>query len=314
MIIQGIYNTTMDLDKMVHYDTELDFVEKMYAANFRPETGAQIQVNGRGEIGFSCQDGYTKLSHLYQHDPVRVLFPDVPSDEVKQGIVVTTSGGLVGGDSISLDLTFDERTSAMVMAQAAEKIYGSHKDNCSIEVDLKAETLAWAEYLPQETILFDGARLNRTTRIEAEVGAKILAGEYLVFGRRGSGESFSSGYLRDAWEVRRENKLIWADTLLLENNVSEILNHPACLDDAAAAATVVFIGDDAETYLREARAILEDNCGTIRAGVSAVNGILVARLIGKDTLNLRYALGGFWQHLRHTVGLLPMSMPRLWQI
>ena len=70
----------MDLDKMVHYDTELDLVEKMYAANLSPETGAQIQVNGRGEIGFSCQDGYTKLSHLYQHDPVRVLFPDVPSE------------------------------------------------------------------------------------------------------------------------------------------------------------------------------------------------------------------------------------------
>ena len=307
-------NAMMDRDKMVHYDTELDLVEKMYAANLSPETGAQIQVNGRGEIGFSCQDGYTKLSHLYQHDPVRVLFPDVPSDEVKQGIVVTTSGGLVGGDSISLDLTFGKRASAMVMAQAAEKIYGSHKDNCSIEVDLKAETLAWAEYLPQETILFDGARLNRTTRIEAEAGAKILAGEYLVFGRRGSGESFSSGYLRDAWEVRRENRLIWADTLLLENNVSEILNHPACLDDAAAAATVVFICDDAQTYLREARAILEDNCGTIRAGVSAVNDILVALFMGKDTLNLRYALGGYWQHLRHTVGSLPMAMPRLWQI
>ena len=55
LIIQGTYNTTMDLDKMVHYDNELDFVEKMYAANFRPETGTQIQINGRGEIGFSWQ-------------------------------------------------------------------------------------------------------------------------------------------------------------------------------------------------------------------------------------------------------------------
>ena len=304
----------MDQGGMVYYDAELDLIEKMCTANFEPETGPQLQTNGRGEIGFSYEDGRTKLSHLYQHGPIRVMFPNVASDEVIQGTLISTSGGLVGGDCISFDLSVGEKASAMVTAQAAEKVYRSSKGNCSIKVNLRAETLAWAEYLPQETILFDGSRLERTMRIEAAAGAQILAGEILVFGRKGSGESFSSGFLRDSWEVRRQNKLIWTDTLLLENNISTTLNHPACLDGAVAVATVVLISDDARAYLEEVRVFLEDNPEYVRASVSAVNGILVIRFNGKDTLNLRDAFGGFWQHLRHTVGALPKSMPRLWEI
>jgi urease accessory protein len=202
----------------------------------------------------------------------------------------------------------------MVMAQAAEKIYGSSRYDSFINVDLKAKSMAWAEYLPQETILFDGARLNRTTRIEAATGAQILAGEIIVFGRQGRGESFTSGFLRDAWEVKRDQKLIWADTLLLKNNVSKVINHPTCFDGASVVATVILICDDVESYVGEAQGILRDNCTTIRAGASLINGVLVARFIGKDALQLRKSFSLLWQSLRHSVAALPKSMPRLWQI
>ena len=166
----------------------------MCVVNKRPVTDSPMQSNGQGNIEFSYRDGRTNLFHLYQSDPIRVLFPNVSSEEIKLGIIVTTSGGLVGGDKISLSLTFGEKTSAMIMAQAAEKVYGSSEATCLMEVDLEANTHAWAEYLPQETILFDNARLNRATRIRAAAGSQVLAGEIVVFGRKGSGETFSSGY------------------------------------------------------------------------------------------------------------------------
>ena len=286
----------------------------MCAVNKRPVTGSPMQINGQGNIEFSYRDGRTNLFHLYQSDPIRVLFPNVSSEEIKQGIIVTTSGGLVGGDKISLALTFGEKTSAMIMAQAAEKVYGSSEATCLMEIDLEANTHAWAEYLPQETILFDNARLNRTTRIRAAAGSQVLAGEIVVFGRKGSGETFSSGYLRDSWEVWRDNKLVWIDTLLLEKNIPQVFNHPACLKNINGVATIVFISDNVGTYLDYARNLIKDPEENIRMSVSVTNGVLIARFMGEDPLNLRNAFGNFWQNFRHHVASLPNSLPRLWHI
>ena len=286
----------------------------MCAVNKRPVTGSPMQINGQGNIKFSYRDGRTNLFHLYQSDPIRVLFPDVSSEEIKQGIIVITSGGLVGGDKISLALKYGEKTSAMIMAQAAEKVYGSSEAICLMEVDLEANTHAWAEYLPQETILFDNARLNRTTRIRAAADSQVLAGEIVVFGRKGSGETFSSGYLRDSWEVWRDNKLVWIDALLLEKNIPQVFNHPACLKNINGAATIVFISDNVGTYLEYARNLIKDPEENIRVSVSVTNGVLIARFMGEDPLNLRNAFGNFWQNFRHQVASLPNSLPRLWHI
>lgn len=286
----------------------------MCAVNKRPVTGSPMQINGQGNIEFSYRDGRTNLFHLYQSDPIRVLFPNVSSEEIKLGIIVTTSGGLVGGDKISLALTFGEKTSAMIMAQAAEKVYGSSGATCLMEVDLEASTHAWAEYLPQETILFDNARLNRTTRIRAAAGSQVLAGEIVVFGRKGSGETFSSGYLRDSWEVWRDNKLVWIDALLLEKNIPQVFNHPACLKNFNGVATIVFISDNVGTYLDYARNLITDLEENIRMSVSVTNGVLIARFMGEDPLNLRNAFGNFWQNFRHHAASLPNSLPRLWHI
>ena len=274
----------------------------------------KIYVKGRGKIGFSHKNGCTNLSHLYQRDPIKFLFPDVTAGEIKLGVIVTTSGGLVGGDTISLDLSVSDGTSAMFMAQSADKVYGSSGATCVVEVDLEASTHAWAEYLPQETILFDNARLNRTTRIRAAAGSQVLAGEIVVFGRKGSGETFSSGYLRDSWEVWRDNKLVWIDALLLEKNIPQVFNHPACLKNISGAATIVFISDNVGTYLDYARNLIKDPEENIRMSVSVTNGVLIARFMGEDPLNLRNAFGNFWQNFRHHVASLPNSLPRLWHI
>ncbi|MEK9679797.1 MAG: urease accessory protein UreD, partial [Rhodospirillaceae bacterium] len=172
----------------------------------------------------------------------------------------------------------------------------------------------WLEYLPQETILFASARLNRNTRIEVDRSAKVLAGEMLVFGRLGSGEVFTKGYLREDWTIYRDGRLAWADALLLDDDVTAPLHHPAGFDGATAMATGVYAGPDAETYLDDVRELLADEKPGLRAGVSLVNGLLVMRWLARDPAMLRQSFGNCWQNFRAAAGGLPARMPRLWEI
>jgi urease accessory protein len=271
-------------------------------------------VNGRAEVGFAHRDGATRLAHLYQHDPVRILFPNTAPGESIEATVVTTSGGLVGGDKISLEIKAGANTTALVSAQAAEKVYRSAGAVAEISVAITADEESWIEWLPQETILFDGSMLRRRTSINAVPGARVMAGEILVLGRVGSGEKFSSGFLRDAWKVYRQDKLFWADALCLEDDIPSILSHPACFNGATALATAVYVCDDPAAHLDAAREMISTEDNDVLSSATVVNGVLVLRWLAKDAYSLRQAFAEFWKAFRHHAGDRPAELPRLWYV
>ena len=136
------------------------------------------------------------------------------------------------------------------------------------------------EFLPQETILFEGARLRRETTIDLEPDAAFLGGDIVVFGRRARGERFTSGFLREVWEVHREGRLVWGDALHLEDAIAAIIDDPACFDGAAAFATMILApaGRDPSTLVESARVIqLAGAADGLRAGVTGVAGLVIAR-------------------------------------
>lgn len=271
-------------------------------------------TQGVAEIGFARKMGETRLEHLYQHDPLRVLFPTPPRGELPNAVLVTTSGGLVGGDRLDISVSAGPDAGAIVMAQAAEKVYRSAGNDVSIDVHLSVEKGSWLEWLPQETILFDGARLNRKTTIDLAPGGKILAGEILVFGRIASGEKLSHGLVREVWNVRREGRLIWADALHLDGDMNDILANPTCFDGATAQATAVYADDNPSQYLDLARSLLSNDDEQLRSAATVVNGVLVARWLGHDPARLRRAFGEFWAGFRQAAAGLPPALPRLWKI
>ena len=279
-----------------------------------PETDATIHTHGAASVAFARAGGATRLTGLYQRDPLRVLFPDVPEGEIPTAVLVTTSGGLVGGDRLDVSVAVGDGAEAMMFGQAAEKVYRSAGPTCRIAVELSVGRDGWLEWLPQETILFDGARLERQTRVEIAPGARALAGEILVFGRIAGGERLSHGLVRDAWEVRRQGRLAWADALRLEDDMAGVLAEPACFDGATAYATVVHAGDDAAARLDLARSLLGRNEAGLRAGVTVVNGVLVARWLGRDAETLRRAFGDFWAAFRAAAGGRRDTLPRLWHV
>lgn len=274
-----------------------------------------VAVHGKGVVSYGVgPDGVCRLKDLYQSDPVRVLFPTPPRGEIPAAVFVTTSGGLLGGDLIELTATAEKDAIVQMTAQAAEKIYRSAGPDTRIEVTLEAEAGAWLEWLPQETIVFDKARLRRKTRAEVATGAKLLAGEILVLGRGAMGETVSAGLVRDDWEVHMDGRLTWADAFCLDGDIAAIVNHPAGLDQARAVATVVFVSEDAGDYLVTARELLEAAPEGVRTGATLVNGVLVVRFLSTDPHPLRNAFGDFWAGFRHAAAGLPAVLPRLWYI
>jgi len=293
------------------------WLNKMYAATSQSsltDGSPELQKTVRVEGGAALRYTHGNLADLYHHDPVRVVFPTPLADDIPQSVIVTTSGGLTGGDHISIDVDLETKSRVLVAAQAAEKIYRSAGLNTRIDISLTAAEGCWLEYLPQETILFDGARLLRKTCLEIEQASSGLAGEMLVFGRRGSGEVFSDGYVKDAWEVRSADRLLWADTFLLEDDVTIPLHHPAALDGAISMATLVSWGEGVEDILEDVRDRLADQVEGLRASVSLVNGLLILRWLGQDSWVLRNAYGNMWKYLRQSNGALPARLPRLWEI
>ncbi|CCQ72718.1 Urease accessory protein ureD [Magnetospira sp. QH-2] len=258
--------------------------------------------------------GVTRLKDLYHSDPIRIVFPTPPRGEIPSAVFVTTSGGLVGGDRLELCASVGEGASALVTVQAAEKIYRSAGQDCIINVSLDCRGDAWMEWLPQETILFEGARLRRRTSVDLAPGGQLLAGELLVLGRGAMGEKITRGLVRDHWEIRRDGQLVWADALCLEDEIERVIAHPAGLGGATALGTIVYGAEDAPERLDAARALLENADRDVRGGATVVNGLLLIRLLAEDPYPLRRAYGDFWAAFRNLTGGHEAQLPRLWHI
>ncbi|HEX6959307.1 MAG TPA: urease accessory protein UreD [Ferrovibrio sp.] len=255
--------------------------------------------------------GVTRLADLYQHDPCRALLPRPDPDESPTAVLITTAGGLTGGDRLRLSLAAEAGAAALCTPQAAEKIYRAADDgDAAIEIDLALASAARLEWLPQETILFDGARLRRKVRIGLVENSALLAGDITVFGRIASGERFSEGFLFDRWQLRCGSRLIWQDAARLEGDVAGLLDHPAGYGGAAAQALILYYGPDAAA----ARDGLREQLGAQRigGGVTLLDGLLIARLVDGDAARLRRHFATLWSILRPRLGR-PARMPRLWR-
>jgi len=274
-------------------------------------------TDGIADIRFSQDNGVTRLAHLYQRDPLRVLFPAPAVGDPPVAVIVTTSGGLVAGDRLEIDVELAPGAAAHVTASAAEKVYRSTGRTTTIKQTLSIGPGAALEFLPPETILFDGARLRRETIIDLAPGSAFLGGDIVVFGRRARGERFASGFLREVWEVYRDRELVWGDALHLEDDVGRIIDDPACFDGAAAFATMILSppGGDARSLLESARVIQSAAATTgLRAGATAIASLVIARWLAADAAALRRAYADLACYFRSAALGFPPRLPRVWHV
>ena len=235
-------------------------------------------------------------------------------------VVATTSGGLAGGDSLEIAAAAGTGCRALVTTQAAEQVYRAMAAACTVQAAFSAAPGAWLEWLPQETILFDGARLRRRTEVDTVADGRLLACDMVVFGRRARGERFTRGLLHDAWRVHHDGELLWADDLHLDGDIRAKIDHPAGFAGAEAYATIVYVGADGADRLAPVRAEIDaagvdtGAPGPVRAAASQVNGGLVIRLLAAEARVLRTEVMRLCVFLRTEAAGLPARMPRVWTI
>jgi len=256
------------------------------------------------ELDYHRHEGRTVLGGLYQSPPMRALFPDPEADEAPICALVNTAGGLAGGDRVDIALSLGAGAQASFSTPAAEKIYRSLGPATEISVTLEAGAGAVFEWIPQETILFEGARLERRLNADIADDATLLMAEALVFGRAARGETWRRGALQDFWRIRRGGKLLWADGLVLGADIAADFADPFGFANAEALGSLVLAGPLAAPDLRDA---LRDD-GALASLVRP--GLLVTRWLG-DAAAVREGLGAAICRLRPALGL-PARLPRLW--
>ena len=244
----------------------------------------------------------TKPAQLFETGGLRWRFPR--SSNPCEAAIVNTGGGVAGGDSYSVRLSLDEGAEVEATTPSAERIYRSDGAAAVIATGLTLAPRARLFWLPQETLMFDGARLKRRFEVETSAEAEFLIAETLVFGRLAMGESRIDATLTDSWRIRRDGRLIFADDTRLES-VGAALDRKAVGAGARALSTIVASTPSAEARLPVLRAALDAGASGVESGASALDGLIVVRLLAASPDRLRTALVA-------SIVALGGRKPRLW--
>ncbi len=264
-----------------------------------PISSPPIARRGRIALSVKASAGRTRRATVHEDGSLRVRFPNA-AGEALEAVIVNTGGGMTGGDRFAIEITLGEGARLLAGSAAAEKIYRSTGPaaEMALKLDLGAgAALAW---LPQETILFDRARLARRIDVDLAEDASLLLAEAVVFGRAAMGEAMSQGLFSDRWRLRRAGKLVYADSARLDGDVAAKLAAPASAAGGIAIATVL-VTPVGEGTLAAVRAL--EFAG--EAGISSWNGIALARLVARDGAALRH-------DLISVLAALGQRVPRLW--
>jgi urease accessory protein len=233
---------------------------------------------------------------------LRVRFPGACAD-APEAVLVNTAGGIGGGDHFAIDLALDAGARLVVTTAAAEKVYRSLGTDARVDVTATVSDGAELTWLPQETILFDRAGLARTITMALAPAAKLLLAETVVFGRTAMGETVREGSFSDRWRIRRDGRLIFAENFRLDGAVSERLGEAAVAGGGAALGTVLMAPGDA-AMVEAVRAAAGGFRGEV--GISAWNGIALARLAAQDGAALRHDIVVLLSALGRR------ALPRIW--
>jgi urease accessory protein len=268
------------------------------------------RADGSARLVVSGSEKGTRIIDVFQRSPIRVLFPRGDGAAVEQAVLVNTAGGIAGGDRLECRMTALGNASIAVTSQAAEKVYRALREPARIATKLVACGAAKLAWLPQETIIFNWARLCRKTEIDFSSGAEILVLEWLVLGRAAHGEEMTGGHISDGWRVKKDGRLIWADGFRITDEVFSHLRRKPLLSNCRAVATLIYFGPDLEARLESFRDIapsLECHCG-----ITSVGGLMIVRFAAKMASDLRLALRSFLQQFSRELGSGPFRVPKMW--
>jgi len=273
------------------------------SVSLRNEIFAGNRAVGRLAFTVAAAPGSSRRGRVHEAGSLRVRFPNGASETTLDAVIVNTAGGMAGGDRFAIDIKVGAGARLSVTTAAAEKIYRSLGPDTEIGITLDVAPGGTLMWLPQETIVFDQVRLRRSIDVALARDANLVLAEAAVFGRSAMGEAVIQGSFFDRWRVRVDDALVFAETLRLDGAIAQRLAQRAVANGGVAVASVIkYPGSDADAAA--VRALQEDFAGEV--GISAWNGLAVARLVATNGAALRRGL------VAVLTAFNAAPLPRLW--
>ena len=267
--------------------------------------GQMQRSHGRAEVRFDCRQSLVRLVDLYQAGSAKAMLPRV-AGPVPEVVFLNTSGGLTGGDCLAYGLRIGAGARVLATTQTAERAYASRGATAVVQVQADVGAAARLDWLPQETLIYEDAHLERDTTVDLAPDATCLLAEMLIFGRHAMGEAPLRARLTDRRLVRRGGRPVWAETLRIDAGVLADAAAPAMLGGARCLAVIVLVAPGAADALTAVRTVLtEAGC---QAAVSGWDGKCVVRVLARDGWPLRRQVARVLAVLRGA------ALPRAWQM
>jgi urease accessory protein len=277
------------------------------------------------ELEFDRRQDETILSRSLMQAPLKIQRSFYPEGkDVCHGVMLHTAGGVVGGDRLHTQVKLHPGAQVLLTTAAATKIYGSEQESQQ-QIEIQVAENAVLEWLPQETILFDGARYRQNVRVELEPGAIWLGWEMTRLGRSARNEKFLSGEWRSHLEVWQDSKLQWVDPQWMVGG-GEMLQSLHGLEGSVVVGSFSFVGRAvSREFVAEVRAALQipqgatpgghlAECGGMEIGVTRLRNGMLCRYRGNSTMEARRQFIEVWELLRRDyLGRLE-CVPRVWQM
>ena len=256
----------------------------------------------RGRLSFSV--GHKRVLRMFQSGSAKLMLPKTYSD-MMEAVILNTSGGMTDGDILNIDVEAED--CALVMTtQTAERVYRSVGTTpAKTQINLSVSGTADLHWLPQETIVFNNSKFERTLKINLSSCSNCLVAETIVLGRQAMGENVYDCHLVDNWRVFRDGNLFHAESLRLSDEVSKIITAPAGGNGARLLSTILYIGDNLEQIVDRVSDVIKQspsNCA-----VSCWNDRLIIRLMSAHSASARKDIEKLLLAIRK------QPMPRVWQ-
>jgi urease accessory protein len=271
-------------------------------------TGWQARL----ELGFERRDAATILARRNHFGPLRIqkaLYPE--GEAVCHGILLHPPSGIVGGDELEINVGVGSHAHALLTTPGAGKWYRSAGPFAAQRLAIEVCDAGIVEWLPQETIIFNGARADMSTRVQLAATARFLGWEVLCLGRRASGEAFEAGELWLDTRVERDGRPIWLERGRIDGG-SSLLHSPAGLAGHSVSGTLLAVGPGVPPEVLAACRDIKPSEPNARHAVTNLPDVFVARYLGHSSEAARSWFVALWRVLRPALLGREMQLPRIW--
>ena len=237
----------------------------------------------------------------------KALYPE--GDAVCHAIVVHPPAGIAGGDELAIDIRVEQGAHTLLTTPGAGKWYRTPGPWARQSIAIEAQHEAIVEWLPQETIVFDGALADLSMDVNLQGDARYIGWEILCLGRKGSGESFDNGQCRFSNSLRRDGRLVWRERGCIGPH-SIVAQSRTGLGGRSVAGTMVAAAPAIEDSL--IAACREEAPRSGEGAVTRLPGVVIARYLGDSGEAARAYFAALWSRIRPAIGGREATMPRIW--